>query len=407
MSPRRRIHAPACLALAFSLALSAVAQPKDAPSQPVAPSQTVAPATPSAAVPAPAPALPVAPPAAPAAPTPAAPPSAQCIERLPSGRERPNVVEKFPERGTAGYVAELVVEVKHRKGESLLPGGVHIEPGSDEAKQLSSAHFALPNAAGSAKASLQTEAAGDETLSRLTLPLIPLPAEPGRRVLELPALPIAMARASGEVFILCTAPHRITVEDPIATEPSPEPRPNPEMRPQLEVWQAAKTALLFGLAALASAALAVWLYKRFRGRVRKGPPPPPPRPPWEVAEEALRDIEASGLIRSGRFDEHFDRVSETIRLYLGDRYGFDGLESTSREALRVLGSVTPSVPDLPSIQSFLREADLVKFARLMPSEDECNEFLRRARQVVERTVPRQTVATEPPATAPSSEEHRR
>lgn len=380
--PRRSLARGALLAALLPGAAGAQAVPSAAPHA----------APPAASAPAASPSAPAPTSAATAADSAAA--TRGCVERLPSGRPRPDVVEKFPARGMAGYVAELVVEVRHLKGESLLPGGVHVESNSDEAKQLQNAHFVLPHAEGGEKPSLATEEAGDEKLSRLTLPLIPLPEEPGRRELELPSLPIAMARASGEVFILCTSPHRITIEDPVATEPSPTPHDNPAPRRQLEVWQAAKNALIFGLIALASGALFAWLFRRFKGRVRKGPPPPPPRPPWEVAEATLRDIEASGLIRAGRFDEHFDRVSETIRLYLGDRYGFDGLESTSREALRVLSAVTPSVQDVPTIQGFLREADLVKFARLTPSEEECTAFLSRARTIVERTRPHAPAALE-------------
>ncbi len=331
---------------------------------------------------------------------PAAKPPAQCVEHLPSGRARPKVVETFPARGLAGYAAELVVEVEHLRGERLLPGGLHLEAQSDEARQLEQAHFVLPHAASAAAPRLESQETEGGTRSKLVLPLVPLPSDPGRRELVLPSLPIAMARASGEVFILCTAPHTITIEDPIANEPSPEPRANPAARRQLEVWQTAKDVLLFGSLALASGALFAWLFSRFRKRPRRGPPPPPPRPPWEVAEESLRDIESSALIRAGRFDEHFDRVSQTIRRYLGDRYGFDGLESTSREALRVLAAITPDVPELASIRHFLQHADLVKFARLTPSEDECRDYLLRARHIVTRTVPH---AAPPPAEVASAE----
>jgi hypothetical protein len=326
-------------------------------------------------------------PTTPTGDAPAAPRPGQCVERLPSGRARPKVVEAFPARGLAGYAAELVVEVDHLRGERLLPGGLHLEAQSDEARLLEQAHFILPHAASAAAPRLESAEKDGGTRSKLVLPLVPLPSEPGRRELVLPSLPIAMARASGEVFVLCTAPHTITIEDPIANEPSPEPRANPAPRRQLEVWQAAKTALLVGVLALASGALFAWLFTRWRKRPRRGPPPPPPRPPWEVADESLRDIESSGLIRAGRFDEHFDRVSQTIRRYLGDRYGFDGLESTSREALRVLQAITPTVPELGGIKRFLQHADLVKFARLTPSEDECRDYLAKARHIVTRTVP--------------------
>jgi hypothetical protein len=358
-----------------------------------------------AALPAPPPA-PAASPQAQAANPPAAPPPGQCVEHLPSGRARPKVVETFPDRGLAGYAAELVVEVDHLRGERLLPGGLHLEAQSDEARLLEQAHFVLPHAASAASPRLESAETKDGgTHSKLVFPLVPLPSEPGRRELVLPSLPIAMARASGEVFILCTTPHTITIEDPIANEPSPEPRANPAPRRQLEVWQAAKQALLIGTLALASGALFAWLFTRWRKRPRRGPPPPPPRPPWEVADESLRDIESSGLIRAGRFDEHFDRVSQTIRRYLGDRYGFDGLESTSREALRVLQAVTPTVPELSGIKRFLQHADLVKFARLTPSEDECRDYLSKARHIVTRTVPHAAPPSTPEQPPPTDRDY--
>ncbi|HYP90048.1 MAG TPA: hypothetical protein VEQ59_17885, partial [Polyangiaceae bacterium] len=111
------------------------------------------------------------------------------------------------------------------------------------------------------------------------------------------------------------------------------------------------------------------------------------RPPWEVAREALHDLRHAGLTREGRFAEHFDRVSDVVRRYLGDRYGFDGLESTTREMLGELRRTTPRIVVLGDIERFLRQADLVKFARLTPSEPECAAVLAEADSIVENTVP--------------------
>jgi hypothetical protein len=106
-----------------------------------------------------------------------------------------------------------------------------------------------------------------------------------------------------------------------------------------------------------------------------------------VAREALHDLRHAGLTREGRFAEHFDRVSDIVRRYLGDRYGFDGLESTTREMLGELRGTTPRIPVLDEIERFLRQADLVKFARLTPSEPECATVLSEAEAIVEQTVP--------------------
>lgn len=289
------------------------------------------------------------------------------------------------------------MEVEHLPGERVLPGDLRLQPDSAEARRLERAHFVLPSPQ-SAPPRLDREE-GDTPRTTLTLPLMPLPPEAGRHELVLPPLPIAVARASGEVFVLCSEPHRLLVEDPVANTPEAAPRGNPEPRRQREVWEAAKQAFFVGLGALLAGAALAWAFLWWRRRPKQAPPPPPPRLPWEVAEEELYDLERAGLIASGRFDEHFERVADVIRKYLGGRYGFDGLECTSRETLRMLRAIRPEVAYLPQIKSFLQQADLVKFARLTPSADECAEFLERARLIVQRTLPvspgAQASATQP------------
>jgi hypothetical protein len=309
------------------------------------------------------------------------------VERLPEGRPRPKVHEQFPERGTSGHVAVLEIVVEHSPVETVLPGGFRLHLDAAESRALQSAHFVLPDPDGGAGPSIEVSTQGARPKTTVKIPFVPLPPEPGRNELVLPPLPIAIARASGELVNVCTAEHRIVVEDPIANAPNPKPRENPAPRPQSEVWTAAKYATFATLGALVVAALGSLLISRWRRRPRPAPPPPPPRPPWHVALEELRDLRHAGLIAAGRFAEHYDRVSDTLRKYLGDRYGFDGLESTTREALVVLRAVDPAVPPLEEITRFLRQADLVKFARLTPSEQECDRALEVAEQIVHRTMP--------------------
>jgi len=138
-----------------------------------------------------------------------------------------------------------------------------------------------------------------------------------------------------------------------------------------------------------------WLISKWLKRPRPAPPAPPPRPPWEVALEALHDLRHAGLTKEGRFAEHFDRVSDVIRRYLGDRYGFDGLESTTREAITALRAVSPYINELGEIETVLRDADLVKFARLTPSESECMAALMRSEDIVHKTMPHLPLAAGP------------
>jgi hypothetical protein len=325
-----------------------------------------------------------------------------CVERLPLGKERPTVAESFPNRGTSGYASTLQLVVEHGKGETVLPTGLELRQGGAEDSELKSAGFALPDAEGGAGPELRVESRGERAVTTVRISFVLLPPKPGRQHLILPPVPIAIARASGEVITVCTRPHAITVEDPIANTPNPSPRDNPEPRRQIEEWTFLKHLTIIGSIALAVGALAAWLIGLWLRRPKPIPPPPPPRPPWEVALEELFDIKNAGLIKSERYAEYFDRVSDAIRKYLGDRYGFDGLESTTREALILLREMQPAIPVLDVIETSLRHADLVKFARLTPSEEECELSLVRAEQIVRATIPAMPVQRPAPASPPGS-----
>jgi hypothetical protein len=98
-------------------------------------------------------------------------------------------------------------------------------------------------------------------------------------------------------------------------------------------------------------------------------------------------VRHAGLVAQARFAEHYDRISDAVRKYLGGRYGFDGLETTTREMGQILRRVTPPVEPLDGVLSFLDECDLVKFARLTPSEEDCASILDQAEHIVSVTVP--------------------
>lgn len=345
-------------------------------------------------------------PPAPSAVDPGKPVGPSCVERVPAGKPRPKMTEKFPSRGQSGHALVLEVTMEHGPGETLLPTGFRFQTDSPEAKGLERAGFVLPHPEGGAGPKLTRTQSGENVKSVAAISFVPLPKEPGRQELVLPPVPITLSRASGELVTICTQPHRVVIEDPIANTPNPTPRKNPEPRRQLEVWTAAKQAFVYGLIALVVGALLAWLIGKWLRRPRPAAPPPPPRPPWEVALEALHDLRHAGLTKEGRFAEHFDRVSDVIRRYLGDRYGFDGLESTTREALAALRQVSPYISEIGLIETVLRDADLVKFARLTPSEEECMAALMRAEDIVHKTMPKPEAPAPPitPGDPPHAEE---
>lgn len=363
-------------------------------------------ATAAAQAPDPAEPAPVTPPPASsssATPEPRADVSGTCTERLPEGKARPKLEETIASTGISGHAQLLKLVIEHGPGETVLPSGFRLEPGSDEYKSLEGSRFFLPDPQGDAKPTLERTQAGERATTTVKLWFVPLPEKPGRNRLTLPPVPIAISRASGELVTLCTRAHVVNIEDPIANEPNPKPRPNPPPRMQREEWTAAKYVTYAALVALVVGAVLATLLGVWRRRPRKLPPPLPPRPPWDVAIEGLYDARHSGLLGEQRFAEFYDRVSDIVRRYLGDRYGYDGLESTTREALSSLRRVAIPLEVLVEIQDFMQDADLVKFARRSPTEAECNSAIERAESIVSRTRPLEPTAPSTPA-APAGDE---
>jgi hypothetical protein len=314
-----------------------------------------------------------------------------CVESIPQGAQRPILIDHFPLRGYSGYAATLVVTVEHGKGESVLPRGIELQSESEATKALRQAGFVIPDQTGLDAARLKDAPVDpkhpDHVTTTLELPLLALPPEPGRHTLTLPPLPVTVSRANGDIATACTASHTIIIEDPTSSTPDPAPKPNPSPRVQREEWTGLRKALTYGAAGVLLGALLAYLVRKWMQRPKRMPPPPPPRPPWEIALERLDEVRHASLLEVGRYQEYFDRVNDAVRQYLGARYGFDGLESTSDEILQALRRATLEQIAMPAVVQFLEDCDLVKFAKFTPTTEECTRALDSAERIVRTTMP--------------------
>ena len=331
-----------------------------------------------------------------------------CVESVPKGAERPVVSDNFPIRGTSGFATALSIGVRHGKGEKVLPSGLDMTNAVEAKKVLKQAGFAVPDQDGGAAARIWSdpEDATGKVTTHFELPLVLLPPNAGRNVMYLPPLPVAVARANGEIATMCTHPHTVVVEDPTANTPAAMPKLNPPGLPQREEWTALKKAVMWGALGLVIGAILALFVWRHLSKPKPVPPPPPPRPPWEVALEELESVRHAGLLENERYMEHFDRTSDALRRYLGARFGFDGLESTTDEILAALkkqaagfirleepvpgadnGPVFAPGMSFQRIAGFLREADLVKFANLTPTPEQCAMSITTGESIVRGTMP--------------------
>ncbi len=212
-----------------------------------------------------------------------------------------------------------------------------------------------------------------------------LALEPGEHTL--PALRLRVVTADGTVGSVLTNPVPVRIRSVLGNEPNAQPKP--ATRPVV-VMQDDYT-LPWALGALGVVLLTIlmtWLVARWWSRRAKAAvPPAPPRPPWDVALEKLDAVrrEARQLLTDGRERELVDRTSDALREYLGGRYGFDGLESTTDEILARLKKADVRGVSREEIAALLGDSDLVKFAKAVPDEAQCEGILAGAYRVVRAT----------------------
>jgi hypothetical protein len=161
---------------------------------------------------------------------------------------------------------------------------------------------------------------------------------------------------------------KITIQSIIAGLEKPEPR---DIAGPVPVWVRDYRPLVFlGLVLLW--VLSAWILRRsrFAGRsLQRLADLPPPRFAHQIAYDKLHRIVEDDLLRKGKFREYFIRVSETVREYLGNRYSFFAMDLTSRELLEELRDRPTPGLEHSRLKLLLDNADLVKFARLQPTDE--------------------------------------
>jgi hypothetical protein len=145
------------------------------------------------------------------------------------------------------------------------------------------------------------------------------------------------------------------------------------------------------------AALVWWLWRR-RNRQEGAAPAVVVVPPHEKARAKL--LEALSLLKQPR--PFCILVSDTIRVYLEERFNLRAPERTTEEFLEELQhSALLSYEQKRTLGEFLMGCDLVKFARYEPGEPELQGIYESALRLVEETQP--PPALEAPAQTPAAQ----
>jgi BatD DUF11 like domain len=171
--------------------------------------------------------------------------------------------------------------------------------------------------------------------------------------------------------------------------------PVPLARRGLPAWVWVVASGLGGLGLLVGG---WWWYRR---RQRAMAVPLVQRPAHLLALAALECLQRQDLIGQERIEAFYVRVSTILRRYVELRFGLRAPEQTTEEFLvsvLATGGLIATHRDL--LEAFLRQCDLVKFARHRPTLSDMEETFESARNFVEHTADLQVLVAVPQSGEP-------
>ena len=106
-------------------------------------------------------------------------------------------------------------------------------------------------------------------------------------------------------------------------------------------------------------------------------------------EPELHELERAraAAVSEGRTEQWVDAVSDSIRAYLGRRFVFHGLESTTDEIADQLRRAESLAIEPQEAVGFLGQCDLVKFAKASLADEASRTLIEEALALVDQTRP--------------------
>jgi len=180
--------------------------------------------------------------------------------------------------------------------------------------------------------------------------------------IQLPALPISFSNGdtafSNPLQIIVTA------------TPSPDDlndmAPIKDIHREQTIWTDYLPWIFGVLLVLAILMVLFWLTKR--QKVSKMQSRSIELPPHELALKKLEVLTRKQWISQGYIKEHYAELTFILREFLEKRFGIPALESTTEETVFHLNGHDFTTAQTQALQTLLEQADLAKFAKIMPPE---------------------------------------
>ncbi|MGB9720374.1 MAG: hypothetical protein ACPL28_02695 [bacterium] len=111
-------------------------------------------------------------------------------------------------------------------------------------------------------------------------------------------------------------------------------------------------------------------------------------PCWERALSALEKLSAEDLITVRIVKQLYYTLSEILKRYLEERFGFPAIEQTTTEIVQSMKTLNTPLRD--EFKNIFNYADMVKYAKFVPPTEETKSILRQSKELITKTIPQQT-----------------
>lgn len=106
--------------------------------------------------------------------------------------------------------------------------------------------------------------------------------------------------------------------------------------------------------------------------------------PLKEYQKTIKKLENAELSSEEDFEQFYIDLGDAIRQYYESLYNIPALESTSRELLNILQRGAVDEKLVADTRAVLQEADMVKFAKFRPTNDQAERALKKAYNFLER-----------------------
>jgi len=172
------------------------------------------------------------------------------------------------------------------------------------------------------------------------------------------------------------------------------------------VWSDWAAVILLSILAIPLMFLIIFFIIRFRDNkpIIRRIKIEPKLPPHQQAMKEIERIKTERIWQKGRSKEYYTELTDTLRTYIQDRFGFSAMEMTSSEIIEKLKEV--EAKDIKDLKDLFQTSDLVKFAKHDPMMNENDSNLLSAVAFINETKAEETIDKKPMPTEITVEEKR-